>query len=234
MLQDNLRKVLLERIGRGELTGFRLADRTGFRQSHISNFLNRKRGLSLQGMDRILSVERISVLDLLDPEEVNRRSSIPPSADEQFESVFLVDGAVAAVRPVIMNVHLLGVVKFKKTFLHKLRAELEGNRKDWERFLVIVADGREGMSMYPRLLPGATVLLDRHYNSLKSYRRNESNMYAVQRNGTCTLKYVELAGRNLVLRPHNPAYPVEVMPLMNGRTASDYVIGRVCHVGIEP
>jgi len=36
-----------------------------------------------------------------------------------------------------------------------------------------------------------------------------------------------------VLRPQNPAYPVEVMPMEDGQSASDYIIGRVCYVGIE-
>jgi len=86
--------------------------------------------------------------------------------------------------------------------------------------------------MYPRLLPGATVLIDRHYNSLKPYRKGESNMYAVNRDGSCTVKYVELAGKQLVLRPHNQAYPVEIMPLGDSRP-SDFIVGRVCYVGIE-
>src|ERR1035441_10906605 len=52
ILQDNLRKILWERIEAGELTGLHLAQQTGFKQAHISNFLNRKRGLSLEGIDR--------------------------------------------------------------------------------------------------------------------------------------------------------------------------------------
>jgi transcriptional regulator with XRE-family HTH domain len=231
-LQENLRNVLWERIRSGGLTGLRLAERAGFQQAHISNFLNRKRGLSLEGMDRIMAVEKISVLDLLDPGELNRRASTVPSADEQFESVALVEGE-AATTPIVRNMDRLGVIKFHKAFLRRLRAEPHDGREKWERFLAVKADGREGMSMFPRLLPGATVLLDRHYNSLRSYRRNESNMYGVQKDGTCTLKYVELAGGNLVLRPHNHAYPVEVVPLGEGRRVADYLIGRVCYVGIE-
>jgi hypothetical protein len=60
---------------------------------------------------------------------------------------------------------------------------MEGDRENWERFVIIRADGREDMSLYPRLLPGATVLIDRHYNSLKPYRKGESNMHAVARHG---------------------------------------------------
>jgi Peptidase S24-like len=232
-LQENLRKALRERIAEGDLTGLGLARETGFKQAHISNFLNRKRGLSVEGMDRVLSVQRLSILDLLDPGEINKRASITPPSEDAFENVLLVDGAVAARRPLITSMKVKDILKFKKSFLRKLRPEMEGDRESWERFVVIRADGREGMSMYPRLLPGATVLIDRHYNSLKPYRKGESNMYAVHRNGDCTVKYVEVAGTNLVLRPHNHAYPVEVMAMEPGKKVHDYLIGRICYVGIE-
>jgi hypothetical protein len=232
-LQENLRKALWERIEEGELTGLRLARETGFKQAHISNFLNRKRGLSVDGMDKVLNVQRLSVLDLLDPGEINKRASITPPSDDDFDNVLLVDGAIAARQPLIMSMKVKEIAKLKKSFLRKLRAELEGDREQWERFVMIRADGREGMSMYPRILPGATVLIDRHYNSLKPYRKGESNMYAVVRAGGCTLKYVEVAGNHLVLRPHNQAYPVEVMPMETGTKPHDYLVGRVCYVGIE-
>jgi phage repressor protein C with HTH and peptisase S24 domain len=57
------------------------------------------------------------------------------------------------------------------------------------------------MSMYPRLLPGATVLVDRNCNSLKPYREGECNMYAVAKDGDCSVKYVEVAGNYLIRRP---------------------------------
>jgi len=233
VLQENLRKTLWERIEEGDLTGLRLAKETGFKQAHISNFLNKKRGLSLEGMDKVLSVQKISVLDLLDPKEVNKRASIVPPSGDEFENVLVVEGSVAATRALIMSMKVKDVLKFKKSFLRKLRPEMEGDRDGWERFVVIQVDGREGMSMYPRLLPGATVLIDRHYNSLKPYRKGESNMYAVARNGQTTVKYVEQAGNHLVLRPHNQAYPVEVMAMEEGKTAADYLVGRICYVGIE-
>jgi len=232
-LQENLRKVLWQRIAGGELTGLGLAEQTGFKQAHISNFLNRKRGLSLEGMDKVLRVQHLSVLDLLDPAEINKRASIvPPSADE-FENVLLVDGAVAATEPIIVSMDVKDILPFKKSFLRSLRPEMDGNRSRWQRFVLLKVDAREGMSMYPRLLPGATVLIDRHYNSLKPYRKAGANMYAVKCNGVCTLKYVEVAGRQLLLRPHNQSYPVEVVPLQEGKRSSDYLIGRVCYVGME-
>lgn len=231
-LQENLRRTLWSRIEEGGLTGLRLAQQTGFKQAHISNFLHRKRGLSVEGMDRVLNVQRLSVLDLLDPGEVNKRATIPPPAADRFVNVLLVEGSVAA-EPLIMSMNVKDILKFKKSFLRKLRPQIEGNRASWERFVVLKVGAREGMSMYPRLLPGATVLIDRHYNSLKPYRRDESNMYAVNNRGDAALKYVEVAAGNLILRPHNPAYPVEVLPIAAGKTPSDYLIGRICHIGIE-
>src|ERR1700722_2903612 len=233
VLQENLRKTLWHRIEEEGLTGLRLAEQTGFKQAHISNFLNRKRGLSLEGMDKVLRVQHLSVLDLLDPEEVNKRASILPPSEDEFQNVLLVDGAIAAAEPLIMSMNVKEILKFKKSFLQGLRAETESRRDDWERFVVLQVDARDGMSMYPRLLPGATVLIDRHYNSLKPYRKGETNMYAVNKDGASTIKYVELAGDNLVLRPHNQAYPVEIMPLEGDKKPSDYLVGRACYMGIE-
>jgi hypothetical protein len=231
-LQENLRKTLQQRISAGELTGLRLAEQTGFRQAHISNFLNRKRSLSIPGMDRVLNVQRLSVLDLLDPEEVNKRSSILPPSDDEFENAVLVDAEIAATHPLVMSMNVREIQKFKRSFLRKLRPDLQGKRRDWERFVAIKADG-DSMGMYPRILPGAIVLLDRHYNSLAPYRRGEMNIYAVQVNDACKLRYVEVSANNLVLRPQNQTYPVQVLPLEEGKSVHDYIVGRICYVGME-
>src|SRR5437879_11495894 len=106
-LQENLRKTLWGRIDEGDLTGLRLAEQTGFKQAHISNFLNRKRSLSLEGMDRVLGVQHLSILDLLDPAEVNKRASIPPPSEDAFENILVVDGAIAATQPQVMSMNVL-------------------------------------------------------------------------------------------------------------------------------
>ena len=232
-LQERLRQLLLASIVAGDLTGMEVAHLSGFQQAHICNFLNRKRSLSLDAMDRVLTALQLSVLDLLDPAEVGKRATILPPSEDEFENVLLVEGTVAADRSAITSESVREILKFKKSFLRRLRAEPASPREDWRRFVLVRADARDGMSMYPRLLPGAILLIDRHYNSLKPYRRQEQNMYAVRTNGGCTVKYVQLAGNNLVLRPHNQAYPVEVLPIEDGKGSCDYIVGRVCHVGIE-
>jgi hypothetical protein len=233
VLQENLRKILWDRIETHELTGLRLAQQTGFKQAHISNFLNRKRGLSLEGMDKVIAVQHLSVLDLLDPAEVNKRASILPPSGDEFENILQVEGTVAATQPLIASMNVKKILKFKKTFLRKLRAESEGGRGSWERFVLIKADSHDGVSMYPRLAPGATLLLDRHYNSLKPYRKGEFNLYAVLKGGSCTVRYVEVAGNHLILRPHSQTHPIEVIAIDDGKRAADYLVGRVCYVGLE-
>jgi hypothetical protein len=233
VLQENLRKILLDRIEAGELTGLRLAQQTGFKQAHISNFLNRKRGLSLEGMDKVLQVQHLSVLDLLEPAEVNKRASILPPSTDEFENVVLADAPIAACQPFIVSMHVKEILKFKKSFLHRIKPENHADRSDWQRFVLIKLDAREALAMYPRLVPGALLLIDRHYNSLKPYRKGELNMYAVLKNDTCAVRYVELVADRLILRPHNRDCPIEVIAMQEGKSAENCLIGRVCHVGFE-
>ena len=137
-----------------------------------------------------------------------------------------------ATAPTITRDNVRDILRSKKSFLRRLRPAAARGREAWQRFVLIKVDAQGAASMYPRLLPGATVLIDRHYNLLQPYRRNEANIYAAHRNQACTIKYVERDGDHLVLRPHNQGHPVSVLPL-EGREASEMIFGRVCHVAIE-
>ena len=114
---------------------------------------------------------------------------------------------MAAGEPVITSESVRDILKFKKSFLRRLRAEPASPREDWRRFVLVKVDARDGMSMYPRLLPGSTLLIDRHYNSLKPYRKNEQNMYAVRVGGGCTVKYVEVARQQPGAAAAQPGLP---------------------------
>src|ERR1700729_1227992 len=85
-LHELLRVELLRRIERGGLTGSRLAQQTGFRQAHISNFLNRKRSLSLEGLDRVLASQNITIDQLL-PLEIQATHSTQPQTSDPTESI---------------------------------------------------------------------------------------------------------------------------------------------------
>src|ERR1700745_2891643 len=69
-LQERLRLELLRRIDRGSVNGALLARQTGFQPSHISNFLRRRRTLSLDALDRLLAAQILTVEDLLAAEEM--------------------------------------------------------------------------------------------------------------------------------------------------------------------
>src|ERR1035438_6499144 len=145
-------------------------------------------------MDKVLNVQHLSVLDLLDPAEVNKRASVLPPSEDEFDNIVVTEPQIAASEARIMSMHVKEILKFKKSFLKRLKEEMEGDRTGWDRFVIIKVDAQDGVSMYPRVQPGATALLDRHYNSLSPYRKGETNMYAVRKNGTSTIRYVELAG----------------------------------------
>ena len=77
-LQDKLRAHIRARIDRRELTGTGLSRQAGFQQGHLSNFLNARRGLSLESMDRLLETLNIGVLDLADLNDIQQQVSFPP------------------------------------------------------------------------------------------------------------------------------------------------------------
>ena len=95
-------------------------------------------------------------------------------------------------------------------------------------------DGRDANDhVIHGLSPSATLLLDRHYNSLTPYRKGEFNLYAVLKNDTCTVRYVEVAGNRLTLRPHNASSPIESMAIAENKPPADYLVGRVFYIGLE-
>jgi len=231
-LQDKLRAHIRARIDRGELTGSGLSREAGFQQGHLSNFLNARRGLSIESMDRLLQTLNIGVLDLADLKDIEQQVSFPAGASG-FENVAVVSGEQAAHLPRFTPEQVRESRSFSKSFLRKLKANDSGNRSEWLRFVLVLLDAKEAGAMFPSIPAGATLLLDRHYNSLQPYRRLQPNIYAVQVQARCLIGYVSVSGDHLVLRPRNPQYPVELVRIDRGRSYHDYIVGRVCHVGFE-
>jgi len=230
-LQDRLRTHIRGRIGRGELTGTGLSQQAGFQQGHLSNFLNARRGLSLELMDRLLEALDIEVLDLAEAGEIQRRA-LPP-ARTGWESVAIVSAEDAARLPRFTPAQVDGTVNFRKTFLRRLRPNDVCQRGDWLRFVAIELGPRTARALFPRSAGAATLLIDRHYTSLAPYRQQQPNLYAVRFQARCAVGYVTLAGDHLVLRSRDPQSPVELARIDRTRGYSDRVVGRVCHVAAE-
>src|SRR5579872_6842752 len=138
-LQEQLRIVLRERIRARQLTGLGLAKQTGFEQAYISNFLNRKRSLSLEGMDRVLAAQNLSILDLLSRDELDKRASSISVSEGDFDNVPLTTPEIAAAEPLILRDAVRDILKFKKSFLRRLRAA-PVHRRSWQRFVLIKVD----------------------------------------------------------------------------------------------
>jgi hypothetical protein len=230
-LQDNLRAHIRARIQRGEWTGSSLSREAGFQQGHLSNFLNSRRGLSVESMDRLLETLGIGVLDLVDAGDIQRRSVLPgPPAS--FENVAMVS-AENSVLPRFTADQIVETRSFNKSFLQKLKPNDAGERADWLRFVLIKLDGKAGRSLLPLEISAVTLLVDRHYSSLQPYRRLRPNLYAVRLQQRCFPSYVSLSGDQLIVRPHDPRYAIELVRIEHGRSYSEYIVGRVCHLGVE-
>ena len=232
-LEDSLRTHVWARIHRGELTGSKLSRDAGFQQSHMSNFLNARRGLSPEAMDRLLDVLELDVLDLADPEELRLRALQRPERASSFDSVPLVSPHDAAFATNIPPRQARDSLKFRKRFLQRLKPDTIGERGDWLRFVLVKADAANARAMSPRLAPGAVMLLDRHFNSLHPYHPGTPNIYAVRAGTECSIRYVTVSSGRIILRPHNPDWPVELVEIAHGRGFADYIVGRVCHIAID-
>jgi transcriptional regulator with XRE-family HTH domain len=229
-LQNRVRALVRERIEKGELTGTELANRAGFKQAHVSNFLNERRGLSIEAMDRVMQVMRMEVHDLL-PED-HKKTTPSPCGDAGFDSVPVIVND-ALLQADFGSGEILEFLRFKKNFLRRIRPEMANQRTNWQRFAMIKTDKDSGEAMRPRLLLGATLLIDRHYNSLRPYRRREPNLYVVKSGNMCKVRYVELQGNQLTLRPENQRCALDYVELARGTTFADYLVGRVAHISIE-
>jgi transcriptional regulator with XRE-family HTH domain len=231
-LQDSLRAGIWARLERGDLTGKSLAHKAGFQQAHLSNFLNGKRGLSLQAMDRLLDVLHLDVLQLAGVNEARRYIADGEHPPNDTEAVALVsfDTAAHAIRFSADDVQ--DAVSFRRSFLRRLKPKIVGNRRDWTRFAVVTLDEQNAAGMSPQLLPGAQVLIDRHYNS-PPREANSPELYAVMAHAIACVTGVTLTSGHLILRPQLQTAPVRLISVPHGRRAGDFIVGRVRHIAME-
>src|SRR5262252_7648847 len=92
-LHELLRQELARRIERGTVTGSRLAQKANFQQAHISNFLNKKRALSLEGLDRVMKAQGLTIEQIL-PIDL-AAGAAEEEACEQVEEVPIVSPSAA-------------------------------------------------------------------------------------------------------------------------------------------
>jgi hypothetical protein len=234
-LQESLRAGIWARLERGELTGKSLARKAGFRQAHLSNFLNGKRGLSLHNMDRLLDVLHLDVLQLAGIDDGAWRTLNPPRHNEVTEHIALVKLSAASRLAHFSPHDIQDTITFRRSFLRRLKPRMSGNRRDWTRFVVISADSENARGMAPLLRQGAQLLVDRHCNAPPSLREISSGLYAVADGANALITRLTVTPGHLILRPlqESESSPVRLLTIPAGRRAGDFIIGRVRHIAIE-
>lgn len=234
-LQDNLRAAIWARLERGDLTGSRLAVQAGFQQAHLSNFLNSRRGLSLQAMDQLLDALHLDVLDLAEVNEASRHGYSPaPATDKQLLAVVPLQAAARYAKFGADQIH--DTFEVEKSLLRRLKPRVTGNRRDWTRFVMTKVAEQEVTGMAPLVNPGALLLLDRHYNSPSSaVDPPDPNLYAVRNGNRCLVRRVTATRGNLLLRPLNEGAgaPIELLAIPPGQHHGYFIIGRVRYLAME-
>ena len=229
-LHELLRVELLQRIERGALTGSRLARQTNFQQAHISNFLNRKRSLSLEGLDRVLASQDLTIDQLL---PLDLAAAAAPVAADPIESVPVVSMATAMHEVRISSSATIETAYISASRLHDSRPRLNPRQTRWQRFVAIHVDATQAAAMAPLLSPGAIAVIDRHYNSLAPYRAQQPTLYAVRHGSAMLLRYAEYDASHLIYRPANVAYPVQLQQVAADTPPSEYIVGRICFLFTE-
>ena len=228
-LHELVRLELYQRVERGTLTGKRLAQQAGFQQAHISNFLNSKRALSLEGLDRVLESQNLTIEQIL-PFELTAASPAPQPSTNPIEVVPVVSASVAMDDARVPPSAVIETVQVSASRLHDNRSRPSTKHAHWDRFLAIRADAQQAAAMEPVLVPGAIAVLDRHYNSLAPYRAHQPTLYAVRYGAALLLRFVDFDEGRLILRPYSREFPIQLLPLANHESPADYLIGRVCFV----
>ncbi|MGA7522413.1 MAG: helix-turn-helix transcriptional regulator [Acidobacteriaceae bacterium] len=226
-LHERLRLEMWRRIDQGLLSSALLASRTGLAQAHISNFLHRRRRLSLTALDRLLEAHALSVeeLTLTGPPSQTRAQS---SAAEPWNTVPIVAPAAAMNTPHIPPQAVLGGLHLPEHWLANFPVRRAVGRASWDRFVGVRVSAAQALPMDPVLRTGSVVVLDRHYNSLVDRKPPHPNLYGIRIGAQMVFRHVSFEAGRLVLRPRVLESPLDVIELAPHESPADLLVGRVC------
>ena len=222
-MHERLRLELLRRIQRGTVSVSLLARQSGLGQSHLSNFLHNRRQLSLEAIDRVLAAQHLTAADLLPA--MHQAAALP--ADGESSMIPVVSHAAALFEPYIRPSVVQSMLHLPVGVLQTIRTRVSNPRRTWQRFVAVRIPAADALPMEPLVLPDAIALIDRHYNSLMPYRPNRPNVYAIRHGSHLTLRYVDFLSNRLVLRPHNIAFPVDLIEVDPGESSGYLIAGRI-------
>jgi hypothetical protein len=212
-LQERLRLELLRRIDRGSVNGALLARQTGFRPSHISNFLRRRRTLTVGDL--------LALEDMPSPQR-EATSSITHTA------VPVVAPAAAIHDAVPPSSATLDLLQLPVGVLEQMRSRRATSRRGWSRFVSVRVTRQQAIGMQPVLPPETIAVIDRHYNSPVSYQPPQPSVFAVRVGNALQFRLAEFESNRLILRPLELNHPVQLLALGPHEMPSDLIVGRVC------
>ncbi|MDR3738731.1 MAG: hypothetical protein P4L40_06885 [Terracidiphilus sp.] len=189
----------------------------------MSNFLHRRRHLSLEALDKILAVQHLAVADLLPA--ATKLEFLPIDGDTC--SIPVVSHAAALFEPIIHSSAAQQLLHIPGNALRDLRTRSSSPRRAWQRFVAVRVSEADADAMNPLIQPRSLAVIDRHYTSLLAYSPDRLNLYAVRRGAHLTLRYAEFLSTRLVLRGLSLACPVDVLEIEPETTPNDLIAGRV-------
>lgn len=226
-LHERLRLETWRRIDQGMLSSALLASRTGLAQTHISNFLHRRRRLSLTALDRILEAQTLSVEELARTDSPSRHREHAGTAEPR-ETVPIVAAAVAMNAPHVPPQAVLGRLQLPEHWLANLPVRRAVGRASWDRFVGVRVTTAQALPMDPVLRTGSVAVLDRHYNSLADRKPSHPNVYGVRIGAQMVFRHVAFEAGRLVLRPRALESPLDVIELALHESPADLLVGRLC------
>lgn len=214
-------------MDRGSLNGALLARQTGFQPSHISNFLRRRRTLSLGGLDRLLAAQMLTVHDLLTLDQVAQPAR-DLSAGGPLTVVPVITAAAAIHDPVPPPSSTVNYLQLPLGLLEQMRTRRSTSRRSWARFVSVRVTRHQSAGMQPVLPPDTIAVIDRHYNSPVAYQPPQPSLFAVRVGNALQLRYADFENNRLILRPVELTHPVHLLALGPHEMPSDLIVGRVC------
>ncbi len=218
-LQARLLAAIRMKVRTGELTERRLARLTGISQPHVHNVLKGARELSPEVADLILRELKLSLLDLVEHEELAARVSLE-HAPQRYREVPLLDGRIGPGLEFPKNVSPVEFFPFPSSLVAPLTRPLAARLSD-------------DPQMRSTVNGGDLVLLDQ-----SETRRGETDadsLYVVSRHGEGLVRWVRLGARCIYLAAvdsyfHPPQW--EHIPL-SGWHVLEVVKARVVWIGRE-
>jgi hypothetical protein len=209
------------------VNGALLARQTGFQPSHISNFLRRRRTLSLRALDRLLAAQMLTVGDLLALEETSSAPrEVATSITHTAVPVVAPSAAIHDAAP--PNSATLDLVQLPLGILEQMRSRRATSRRGWSRFVSVRLTRQQAAGMQPVLPPDSIAIIDRHYNSPVPYQPPQPSIFAVRVGNALQFRLAEFENNRLILRPIELHYPVQLLALGPHEMPSDLIVGRVC------